>query len=212
MKKWMFTELAAVLLAPVCSVHAQPPGHAQAAASAKAAVVQDDYAWMADFSGKHAHDLYADPRLKKAVWSGFPRDDVYWMSGSHGRSLPAGIYHFALGGFLTYPGDDIRRTDAGGIAVDGYLNGSADASKWLFWSNAVPHQGEMIFAFISKSQGTGKEHTGDLDIYTGRKDNLQPLPADFMAAFKAWETKIGISGFTKATVHGAGVSQPMTGL
>jgi len=211
MKKWMVTALAAALLGPVCPIHAQSSAHAQAAAGAQAAVVHDDYAWMADVSGKHAHDLYADPRFKKVVWSGFPHDDVHWMSGSHGRSLPAGVYYFALGGFLTYPGDDIRRTDAGGIAVDGYLQGSADASKWLFWSNAAPRRGDMIFAFISKSQDAGKERTGDLDIYTSRKDNLQALPADFMAVFKAWETKIGISGFNKATVHGAGVNQPITG-
>lgn len=204
MKKWIFAALA--MLVPVGATQARD------AADAKSVGARDDYAWMASFAGRHAHDLYADPRFKQSVWAGFPHDDVYWMSGSHGRSLPAAIYYFALGGFLTYPGDDIRRTNAGGIAVDGYLDGSADASKWLLWSNAAPNHGEMIFAFVFKSQVAGKEHTGDLDIYTDRKVKLQPLPADFVAAFKTWETKIAIAGFNRATVHGIGVSRPMGGL
>jgi hypothetical protein len=171
---------------------------------------QGDYGWMASFAGKHAHDLYSDPRFKKSVFASFPHEDVPWMSGAHGRSLPAGIYYFALGGFATYPGDDIQRTNDGGIVVDGYLDGSADASKWLLWSNAATHRGRMIFAFVFRSQAANAQNTGELDIYTNGKADLMPLPADFVAALMAWKTKIGITRFTKATLHGDGVSQPIT--
>jgi hypothetical protein len=194
-------------------VGAQDSPRAPASASSKATLgtSQKNYAWMASFSGRHAYDLYKDPRFKSSVWAGFPHDDVYWMSGAHGRSLPAGIVYFALGGFYTYPKDDVRQTGAGGIVVDGYLDGSADASKWLFWSNASSSRGEMIFAFVSRSQAPGKQNTGALDVYTGRYANLLPLPDDFVSSMKTWENKIGITGFNRATVHGVGISQPMTG-
>ncbi|MET0330623.1 MAG: hypothetical protein ABW154_04260 [Dyella sp.] len=193
----------------LCGIATVALAYASAFSTSGQAVAQVGLGWMATFGGKHTYDLYSDPRFKKSVFVSFPHQDVYWMSGRHGRSLPAGIYYFALGGFYTYPGDEIRSTDNGGIAVDGYLEGSADASKWLLWSNASTHQGRMIFAFVFRSQSVGEEHTGELDIYTNGKTGLLPLPPDFLDTFRAWKAKIGITSFTKATLHGVGVSQPI---
>lgn len=190
------------LLAQAGSVHTEvktpvtPPG---------------DYAWMQDFSGKHAYDLYRAARFKSAVWSGFPHENVYWMSGSHGHSLPAGIYDFAFGSLMTYPDDGIRKTNGDGIAVDGYLDGSADAFKWLFWSDAKSPKGKLIFALFFRSQKSGENSVGTLDIYTDRREDLSSLPQDFLDALSGWKTKIGASTFSRATIHGATSAVPFNG-
>lgn len=152
-----------------------------------------DLTWMKAYVGQRVWVLHEDPRLKRDVYRVFAAPTVPWMSGSDGKSLAAGIYSGATGGYLSYGGDRVRNTPAGGIEADGSFRGVVESTKWLFWSNAAATDGIIVFVELERGENSHGDRYVDSSVYSSQACD-SPLPADFTEGLMAWRDKLTASG------------------